>query len=131
MAKKILLPGVIVFVAWWVMDFVIHGMILSDTYAATANLWRPMEEMKTGVMIIVGLISALTLVYVYATMVSEKSMASALKYSLIIGLGLAVSFAYGSYAVMPIPYSLALTWFLGSLVEFAVAGAIIGLMVKE
>ncbi len=131
MAKKVALTGVVVFLAWSALDYVIHGMILSDTYAATKDLWRPMAEMKNGVMSIVVLITAVTLVYVYATMVSQKSMSNALKYSLILGLGMAASFAYGSYAVMPIPYSLALTWFLGSLVEFAAAGAIIGLMVKE
>jgi len=131
MAKKIVLTGVVVFIAWSAMDYVLHGMLLQNAYKETAALWRPMDEMKNGLLSIVALISALTLVYVYATMVSQKSMANALKYSLILGLGMAVSFAYGSYAVMPVPYSMALSWFLGSLTEFAVAGAIIGLMVKE
>jgi hypothetical protein len=38
---------------------------------------------------------------------------------------------YGSYSVMPIPYHMALTWFLGSVVEASVGGMIAGLIIKE
>ena len=38
---------------------------------------------------------------------------------------------YGSYVVMPIPYSMALTWFLGSLVEAVVAGLIVGFVSSD
>ena len=33
---------------------------------------------------------------------------------------------YGTYSVMPIPYSMALTWFLGAVVEGAAAGLLVG-----
>lgn len=131
MLKKVGLTGIVVFLVWSALDFVIHGVILTDAYTATADMWRPMDEMKNGLMSIVTLIAALSLVYVYSEMVSVKSMANALKYTLVIGLGMAMSFAYGSYSVMEIPYTMALIWFLGSMVEYAAAGAIIGAMVKE
>ncbi len=131
MAKKLGIATVAIYVAWFILDYLIHGVLLQGTYEATAHLWRPMEEMKNGVMVVVGLIAALTLAYVYITMVGQKSMANAVKYGLILGVGWGVSVGYGSYAVMPIPYSLALTWFLGTVVEMAVAGAILGLVVKE
>jgi hypothetical protein len=38
--------------------------------------------------------------------------------------------AYGSYAVMPIPYAMALTWFLGSVVKITIGGLILGAIVK-
>jgi len=37
------LAMVAIFFAWSVMDYIIHQIILSDAYAATANLWRSME----------------------------------------------------------------------------------------
>ena len=37
---------------------------------------------------------------------------------------------YGSYSYMPIPYSLALGWFLASTVEGVAAGVVVGLIVK-
>ena len=50
MVKKTILSILAVFIAWSVMDYVIHGVILRSSYAATASLWRPMGEMKTSLM---------------------------------------------------------------------------------
>ena len=50
MTKRILLGALAVFVGWSVLDFVMHGLILTDAYAATAHLWRPMDEMKMGLL---------------------------------------------------------------------------------
>jgi Amt family ammonium transporter len=57
MNKRIAFGIVAVFVAWQVMDFVLHGLILGSTYQATAPLWRPMAEMKMGLMRVVGLVA--------------------------------------------------------------------------
>jgi hypothetical protein len=38
---------------------------------------------------------------------------------------------YGTYSVMPIPYSMALTWFLGAVVEAALAGLLVGKIIHE
>jgi hypothetical protein len=49
--RQVSLVGIAVFLAWFLMDFVIHGVILASSYAATPSLWRPMHEMKMTVMI--------------------------------------------------------------------------------
>ena len=46
MLKRNLLAIIAVFVVWSILDFLIHGMLLQSSYEATANLWRPMEEMN-------------------------------------------------------------------------------------
>jgi hypothetical protein len=131
MLKRVVLPGVVVFAAWEIMDFVIHNVVLGDTYAATAQLWRPEAEMKFGLLGFVVLMGALTLVYVYAELVTVKSLNTALKFSLVIGLGIALGMSYGTYSVIPLPYSIAFTWFLGAMAEYAVAGLIMGIMIKS
>jgi uncharacterized protein with PQ loop repeat len=131
MNKRILIALVAVFITWSIIDFVIHGVLLQSAYEATANLWRPMEEMKIGLMYLVTLLFALFFVLIYALLISEKSLATGIKYGLLFGLAAGISMGYGSYTVMPIPYSMAFTWFLGTLVEAVVAGAITGAIVKE
>lgn len=131
MTKKLIIAIVAVFIAWQIIDFVLHTMILGSAYGATAHLWRPMEEMKNGLMVIVGLIAAATFVYIYAAFISNKSMATAVKYGVIFGIGAGVSMGYGSYSVMPITYGIALGWFLGTLVNATVGGILLGLLVKE
>jgi hypothetical protein len=129
--KKTLISVIAVFVAWSMLDFVIHGVILNSAYAATANLWRPMNEMKMNVMHMTVLITSFSFAWIYGRMISNKSIANGLKFGLWWGLGAGVSMGYGTYSVMPIPYLMALTWFLGSLMEGAVAGLIVGGIVKE
>lgn len=131
MLKKTALSVIVIFVAWTVLDFVIHGVILKSAYEATANLWRPMNEMKMNVMRMAVLIAALSFAWIYVRMISNKSIFTGIRYGLWWGLGAGVSMGYGTYSVMPIPYLMALTWFLGSLMEGVVAGVIVGGIVKE
>lgn len=120
-----------VFIAWTVIDFVVHGVVLSSSYAATASLWRPMEEMKMSVMHLTVLISALAFVLIYSLFISKKGISSGLKYGLLFGLAAGVSMGFGSYSVMPIPLHMALAWFLGSVAEAAVGGIITGWIIRE
>ena len=129
--KKLLLSIVAVFVAWQVLDFLLHGVLLMGMYEETQNLWRPMEEMKNGVMMVVGLISAAVFCYIYYSFITVKSLNKAIMYGVVYGIGAGITFGYGSYSFMPIPYSMAFAWFLGTIVETAAAGVIVGLILKE
>jgi len=131
MTKRIVLAIIAVFVAWQVLDSVLHRLLLASTYQATASLWRPMEEMKIGLMVVVGLVAAVCFVCLYAWLVRPKSWATGLSYGLIFGAGAGFSMGFGTYCVMPIPQSLAAAWCTGSIVEAAVAGLLVGWIVNE
>ena len=131
MLKRILLATVAVFVAWEVLDFVIHGLILREAYAASPGLWRPMADMKMGLMYIVGAIAAFCFAGVYGWLVRPKSLNAALKFGLLSGIGAGVSMGYGSYCVMPIPYAMAFTWFAGTVVQALVGGLLAGVIIRE
>ena len=131
MNKRIIIGIVAIFVAWQVLDFVLHGLILASTYQATAPLWRPMPEMKMGLMRLVCLVSAVSFVCLYAWLVRPKSWATGLSYGLIFGVGTGISMGFGTFCVMPIPQSLAMAWFIGTIVETSVAGLLVGWIVKE
>lgn len=131
MIKKTVMAIVAIFILWSVLDFVIHGALLGEAYKANAELWRPMEEMKMGLMRIVVLISAVMFVLIYALFFNEKNINTALQYGLLFGIGAGISMGYGSYAVMPIPYSMAFTWFFGTLIEVALGGLLLGFIIHD
>ena len=131
MTRKIIVATLAVFVAWGILDFIIHVLILSSSYAATAILWRPRAEMKQVLMYLVTFLSALIFVTIYAHLISPKSVNRGLSYGLLFGLGVGISMGYGTYSVQPIPYIMAVVWFLGTTVEGTIAGLIAGLMVKD
>ncbi len=129
--KKTVLAVLAVFVAWSALDFVIHGLILGKTYQETAAIWRPMAEMKMGLIHVVTLISAAVFVGLYARFVSDKSVKTAVGFGFLFGIGAGISMGYGTYAVLPMPYHIALVWFLGTLVESVVGGWIMGMILPK
>ena len=129
--KKTILAIVAVFIAWAVMDFVIHGVILRSAYAATASLWRPMAEFKTSLMYFSVFVASLTFVLIYSLFFSKKGISTGLKYGVLFGLSAGVPMGYGSYSVMPIPYHMAFVWCFGSIVEATIGGLIVGSIIKE
>jgi hypothetical protein len=131
MGKRIVFGGIVVFVAWEILDYVIHGVILKGLYESTAALWRPMAEMKIGVMAVAVLISAFAFTAIYGWLVGKKSIGQGFRYGLLYGVATGVAMGYGTYAAMPIPYAMAFGWFIGTLVETCVAGLLLGLIVKE
>ncbi len=131
MMKRIALSTVAVYVAWSVLDFVIHGNILMSTYEATADMWRPQDEMKMGLLQVVNLIAALMFSLIFHRLVGEKSVKRGVEFGLYYGIAVGVGMGYGTYAFQAIPYNLALGWFLGMIVEAVVAGALVGLIASK
>ena len=131
MTKKFLLATGAVFVAWELMDWVLHGVLLKSLYAASEQLWRPEAEMKMGLLFVVALIAAAAFTYVYARFFGDKGLKVGALYGLVVGVGAGASMGHGSYAIMDIPYFLALGWFLGTLAECVVGGAIVGAIIKD
>jgi len=129
--KKIVVAVLAVFVTWSVLDFIIHGLILGSTYAATPSLWRPMAEMKTGLMYVTVLVAAAAFVYIYTRFIENKGVKTAVLYGLVFGIGTGVPMGYGTYSVMPIPYVMAFVWFLGSVVEATIGGLVAGLIINK
>lgn len=131
MLKRTIFAVVVVFIAWSILDFIIHGMLLKSTYAATASLWRPMGEMNMPLMYLVTLAFTGCFVLIYAYLVGLKSLVSGIKFGVLFGLATGISMGFGSYSFMPIPLTLAWSWFFGSLIEAMVAGAIVGGIIKR
>lgn len=130
-AVRVILATIAVVIVWFVLDIVIHVVLLQESYRATAELWRPMGEMKMGLMRIVGLVSAAGFVSIYALLVKPKSIKAGLLFGLLYGIATGIGMGYGSYAVMPIPYKLAFVWFNGTVVEALIAGLMTALIVRE
>jgi hypothetical protein len=130
MLKQTLWAVIAVFISWSILDFLIHGVLLKSTYQETAYLWRPEDEMNMSLMSVVTLIYSICFVSIYSFLIDSKSLLSGIKFGIIFGFGSGVAMGFGSYCYMPIPLSLAFSWFMGSFVELTIAGVIVGFMVK-
>lgn len=120
-----------VFIAWSILDFVLHGVLLRSTYEATASLWRPMDQIDMPLMYFVTLVFTACFVLIYGLLVERKSLAAGIRFGALFGLATGISMGLGSYVYMPIPLTLALSWLFGTWIEVIAAGAIVGATMRS
>jgi hypothetical protein len=128
MTKKLWLGAVAVFVVIAVWETIVNMLLLSSAYAATANLWRPMAEMKIWLFYVIYLFVAFFFTLIFSKGYEGKGVVEGLRYGFYVGMMMAVPMAYGTYGSMPIPYSLALQWFLYGLIKYVLCGMAVALV---
>jgi hypothetical protein len=131
MSKRTIWAIVAVFLARSILDFILHGLLLRSTYEATANLWRPMAQMNMPLMHFVTFVFTVCFVLIYGLLVGQKSLASGIRFGALFGLATGITMGFGSYSYMPIPLTLAWSWFFGSWIEAITAGVIVGAIMKS
>jgi uncharacterized protein with PQ loop repeat len=131
MVKRTILAILAVFIAWSILDFILHGLLLRPIYVNTASLWRPMNQMNVTLMYFVTLVFTVCFVLIYRFLVGQKSLATGIRFGALFGLATGISMGFGSYCYMPIPLTLAWSWFIGSWVEAIAAGVIVGAIIKS
>ncbi len=124
--KKNILAVVGIFVLWSVVDMLVHGHLLMDSYTATAHLWRPMAEMKNVLMQVTSFVSVCVFVWIYACAVSEKSLCKGVCLGVQVGLLLSVMWAVQSYAYMPITWTIVAGWCGALMAKCVLAGVVVG-----
>jgi hypothetical protein len=128
--KRIVLGTIAVFAAWSVLGIVIHGLILGPSYAATAHLWRPPEDMSMALMNLIGIIASFIFTMFYVAVVDRKCLANGLKFGVMYGLMSGLSMGFGTYQSMPITLFIAVVWFAGTLLQGVTGGLLAGAIVK-
>lgn len=96
-------------------DFLIHGIMLSDSYSATAEVWRPVDEMKMSFMLVSQIGQALFVSLLCASLYQANIISKYLNGTLF-GLMMGVM-AFGQYSFLPIPLSLSIYWAIAGFVE--------------
>jgi len=129
--RRFVIAVACIFALWATLDLIIHGLILGQDYLSTMGLWRPITEMRMGLIYFTVLIFATVFVTIYVRFFRERGITVAVQYGFILGLGIGISMGYGTYAVMPIPYKMALVWFLGTLFETTMGGLVLGAIIGE
>jgi hypothetical protein len=131
--KRWLGVGAAVVGVLFVTDFVIHGVFMKNAYEATASVWRPMAEMQTmmWIMWVLYLIDAAILPYLYLKGFEPQKgrVGQGLRFGALIGLLMATGMSLGTYFMVPIPASMAVSWFVAGMVQYLLTGILIALIV--
>ncbi len=128
--KKFIICTLAIFIIWTIIDFLAHGLYLKEYYLQTADLWRPEAEAKMFLNAIVVLIGSALFTLIYLYLVSPKSIVRALVFGILMGTSAGIFMGYGFYSFSPVPYHMAMTWFLVKLGQGFIAGLVVGIVAK-
>jgi hypothetical protein len=120
-----------VFVLWSVLDVILHVAILGPVYQASSELWRAPEAMKPLYIHAAVLLSAFVFTTIYTGFFSDKRPGNGLSYGFLWGAANGVAKGFFTYATTPVSFDLAVIWILGAIVEAALAGLLLGYVIKE
>lgn len=132
--KRWLQASLAAVVVVWIVESVVHGLMLSDLYKQTAPVWRPLGEMEKlmPLMWLGYALFAPFFVFLYAKGIEPKKEAfgQGLRFGLIFGVGLSAMSNLVWYVILPIPMALAFYWFLDGVAVYAIAGVTVALVYR-
>jgi hypothetical protein len=106
MNKKFLIAWAVVFVAWFLGSFVVHGVLLSPDYMQLGSLFRPEAEAQKyfPLMILAHVILSGAFVWVYARGVEAKPwLAQGVRFGIAVALLTIVPSYIIYFVVQPMP----------------------------
>jgi len=130
MNKKLWMGFIAVYVVMNLTNFVIHNLLLSDTYKtlASSGMMRSEESMPMWIFFVTALVISFFFTLIFSKGYNGTGVGEGVRYGLYVGLLMMTPWAYDSYASYPIPYSLALQWFLYGVIEYVILGVVVAMV---
>lgn len=128
--RKFWLGFVVVFVVLEILMYLVDGWILAKAYMSV-NVWRPDMMSLMWVYHVLTVITAFFFTLVFSKGFENKGLMEGIRYGFYIGVWLSSGMAYGTYAMIQIPYSLALQWFIYGIIEYMIAGLALAAVYRE
>lgn len=130
--KKFLIAFIVVFVLLELLNYLVYNVIMMSAFESVKNVFRPMDDMmsKMWIMYIADIIWSFFFVFIFIKGYEKKGILEGLRYGIYIGLFQSFMAAYAQYVVYPLPYSMALQWFIYGLIEMIILGIATALIYK-
>jgi hypothetical protein len=106
MNKKFIVAWIVLFIAWLLGDFVIHGVLLHPDYSQLPNLYRPESDAQAyfPFMLLAHLLMAGAFVWIFARGIEAKPwVAQGVRFGIAVALLAVVPIYLIYYAVQPLP----------------------------
>lgn len=131
--KQWAIATVAVFVAMALIEYLVHGVMLSGWYMEYQSYWRSQEAMMSKMhwMYVGYLVFAGLFAYIYTRGYEGKAgMGEGLRYGVLIGALVGIPKMFIDHAVFFYPGKIILSWGVGMTVMCAILGMIVGMIYK-
>ena len=130
--KRYVVAAIVVWVALFILEYILHGVVLTGFYRDIESTLRPANSMpEFFVWVLLGeLILAFGFCYIFIKGFENRGLAEGVRYGLLFGLTFGVSTTLINYAVHPIPGGMAAALIVGYAVEMGILGTIAAAIYK-
>jgi hypothetical protein len=127
--KSFWIGFIVVFVVMQAYGYVVHDLMLSDTYQSLAAIFRAEAQMME--MMMAGSVATM-LLFCYISIKGHegKGIGEGVRYGILMGTFMSIPLAVDQYVVYPLPGDLAVVWFVVGVVGFAISGGIFAAICK-
>lgn len=115
-------------------NWFVHGYLLRSQYQAIVLTFRPFEQIRARMWIVLAgeLIFSIGFVYVYVRGLERKPwLGQGIRYGVLIWLLTVIPAALAEYVTLYIPHQLALHWIAAGLVQLLMAGVVVAAIIGE
>jgi hypothetical protein len=133
MDKKFLIAWLVVFVAWFLGSFVVHGVLLHGDYAALQNLFRPEAEAQQHfpLMILAHVLLSGALTWIYSRGAEAKPwLAQGVRFGIAVAFLTTVPTYMIYYVVQPMPLDTVIKQIVFDSVLMVVLGIVVAFMYR-
>ncbi len=118
---------IVAFVFIFVFGFVWHGILMKPAYMETAALWRTDPDFMSHfwVLLLGHAVLAFAFTGLYVSKVGAQGVGTGFGYGIVFGI-FCVGIDLIRFAVEPLTPKILWMWIAGSLISFAITGALVG-----
>jgi hypothetical protein len=134
MNKRFFIASAVIFAAWMVGDFIVHGVLLGADYAKLPNLFRPEAESQQyfPFMVLAHVFLAIAFVWIYSFGAQAKPwLNQGVRFGLAASLLTAVPTYLIYYVVQPMPISLVVRQIVFASVLLLILGAVVAYLYRS
>ena len=129
--RRFIITGFSVFIAFCVMDILVHGVMLSSTYSALSNVWRPDMNSLMWMMYLASLLFSFVFAWLFSRGYKGHGIKEGLVFGFIMGIGINIMASIGQYTMYPLPGIMCIKWFFFGTAEYIIAGIVASLTYRE
>jgi hypothetical protein len=134
MNKKLIIAWIVIFIAWFIGSFIVHGVLLGSDYKQLTNLFRPEDDQQKyfPLMILAHLILSGAFVWIYARGVEAKPwMSQGVRFGVAVALLTIVPTYLIYFVVQPMPGSLVIKQIIFDSILTVILGMIVAWLYRD
>ncbi len=123
---------VVVYVVMQALGYVIHEVLMGDTYEKLASIFRPEAEMMDmmWMMMVSSAVTMYMFCYIFTRGYEGKGIMEGVRFGALVSFLMAGAWSVDVHVIYPVPANVASIWLISGIASLMVAGAVFAAIYK-